>query len=451
MSAALSCWLLARFSTSSAAIIEDELERLILSGRVSTARRYAFEHLQENPTKEAQKYLSKVFTKAFEKALVKNDDNFLTEIVQQGTKQDNRDHWYPHVKHDDENCVPVPIMVDRHSSDNKVSSLQQWEDCCSILPTIINSKPASGSTVPSWQGTSALEQDANTCPVANPCCAIFPGSLSYLKLPMLQEPVLSVRIKLVPDLDQPFREKTLPIEQDAYLRPFDPAGVLWPTGFLLSQCVANPIQCGLHDGIHKAWNFHCQRRNAAKPFAIELGAGLGVPSIALSLLFDLMGTSQDDASGRSIEPLVTTTDVAQSALAATITNAQINGVSIRPLILNHFNITEVKAAKDAMFPQGGGYSLVMGSSLQSFFDNGNDPTSTLWMVLDILLDRNNPHALAIFVHGKSALVAPEDGSFELIQKISGDQFGMQTLWGEPSDFEIFVFRRPSKSREGDEL
>lgn len=436
----LSVWIL---DCCSKVIVEDELERLILSGRVSMARRHAYEYLQDNPTREVQKSLSNVYVAAFEKALEQHGDNFSTEIVKQATMlEDSRDLWHHHVKHDDEKCIPVPT-VNENMADSKVSSLLQWDHCCSILPTIIHSGPASDSILPILQENSATptKQGANDCPIAHPCCSIFPGSLSYLKLPLLQEPIVSVRIHLIPDLDQPFIEKILQIEQEAYLRPFDPGGVLWPTGYLLSQC-------GLGDKIHEAWSYY-RERNIGRPFAIELGAGLGAPSIALSLLLDFMQASEDRTASHVTKPLVTTAEVAQSALAAAVSNSYANGASVGPLVLNHFNISEVKSHISF---HGGGYSLILGSSLQSFFDNGNDPTSILWKVLDILLDRHNPHALAIFAHGKSALVGPEDGSFELIHQISGDQFSMKTLWGESSDFEIFVFRRGRKSmRTDDEL
>ena len=33
------------------------------------------------------------------------------------------------------------------------------------------------------------------------------------------------------------------LEQDGYLRPYDVAGILWPTGYMLSLCLGNLVGC----------------------------------------------------------------------------------------------------------------------------------------------------------------------------------------------------------------
>jgi len=92
----------------------------------------------------------------------------------------------------------------------------------------------------------------------------------------------------------------------------------------------------------------------------------------------------------------------------------------------------------------GGFAVVIGSSLQAFFYNTDDPTAQIWRALDILLDQNNPKAVALFCHTRSEPIRPPcDGSFELVRTISGDEFNMQTRAGETSDFEISLFGRQS--------
>ena len=434
----------------------EELQRLIVKeARVSEARWIALEYLRRNPTLQHQKQLARVFVGAYSQALSSfpRGRDFVTE-VQNALTEDMIGRFHHDIsKSDNPGCqpVPVPILLETEvfqsdSTGRVVSSLTQWDDCCSILPTIIQSTDEIDSN--SLEVVHPVVE--SKCSVENPCCALSVGSLAYLRLPILQEPVVSVKLNIDGN------PRTLSFEQDGYLRPFDPSGVLWPTGYLLTQCIANLQQCGgIEDLFHLAWSDYVHS-NVSGPFALELGAGLGVPSITLSLLLKSRRRLQGDTvpphamnSTKSL-PLVVATDIAPHAVATILTNARLNQATgiIKGRVLNHSNVDDVVvgASRRTTVPDGGGrgYHLVLGSSLQDFFDTPpNDPSSLLiWKGLEVLLDRTNPHALAIFVHGQSALTAPQDGgSFELIRRISGDHFGMQTLWGASSDFEIFVFRR----------
>ena len=78
----------------------------------------------------------------------------------------------------------------------------------------------------------------------------------------------------------------LNLEQDGYLRPFDVAGIMWPTGYMLSLCLGNIIGCPIPE-------LHILIKEYQKSFvleeesnvdemyqnhpllAIELGAGIG--------------------------------------------------------------------------------------------------------------------------------------------------------------------------------
>jgi hypothetical protein len=147
--------------------------------------------------------------------------------------------------------------------------------------------------------------------------------------------------------------------------------------------------------------------------------------------------------GSSRLPLVVSTDVAPQALALTIANAWSNDASIATLRMNHTNVASVAEMKNALFSDSHhGFAIVMGSSLQAIFHDTQNSDSVLWPVLDILLDKKNPEAIAAFVHTRTEpLQAPEDGSFQLLRRISGDSFGMTTRAGESSDFEVSVLRR----------
>ena len=84
--------------------------------------------------------------------------------------------------------------------------------------------------------------------------------------------------------------------------------------------------------------------------------------------------------------------------------------------------------------------MVIGSSLQAFFDGTNDSKAPVWAALDILLDRSNRNAIAIFSHTRSEPIEqPSNASFRLLRRISGDDFNMKTRSGESSDFELSLF------------
>lgn len=458
---------------------EEELQSLIQAARISEARWKALKYLQLRPSLELQKKLATVYVQAFDDALSQPGRDFVEEIQEATThKGDFARFHHEYAKQDTPDCIPVPSIVETTSTsslqlshaedaDNKkvdsTVSLLQWDDCCSILPTPTQQQSQSEMVSALWEPDNR-EKDVefeSKCPVRNPCCALFAGSSAYLRLPILQEPIVSIKLQMFgDDTGMTVVEKTLSLEQDGYLRPFDPAGVLWPTGYLLTLCVSNPRKCGINHLFHRAWT-DFMAEIVPGPFAIELGAGLGAPSIALSefLKPQLTRLRADDTrvtlrelsrypftripsmNATGDKCLVVAADSARHALASIHINAHINEAQVHPVFLNHTDPSDALAVQIRSFPNGGGYSLVMGSSLQSFFENPQNPESVLWKVLDILMNKNAPNALAVFVHGRSALAAPLDGSFELLLRIPGDVFDMKTRWGDSSDFEIYVFRR----------
>jgi hypothetical protein len=69
----------------------------------------------------------------------------------------------------------------------------------------------------------------------------------------------------------------------------------------------------------------------------------------------------------------------------------------------------------------------------------------LWYVLDILLDRHNPHALVLLAHSVDTFQVPPEmkqQGWELIHRISGQTVDMMTRnKDDTSCFEISVIRR----------
>jgi hypothetical protein len=114
--------------------------------------------------------------------------------------------------------------------------------------------------------------------------------------------------------------------------------------------------------------------------------------------------------------------------------------------MDHCDMEQVQQSKQSYFGDSSeeGFSLVLGSSLLSFFVDTDRPNAPLWQALNILLHSkaNKPPALALLVHSKVEPVQPpSDGSFRLVRRISGDDFEMQTRSSASSDFELSVFER----------
>jgi hypothetical protein len=215
------------------------------------------------------------------------------------------------------------------------------------------------------------------------------------------------------------------------------------------------------------------------PFALELGTGIGAPSIALAKTLERMLLSWNDVLSTNPtdhfqpyvphhhRPLVVATDVSPQAQALTIANARWNQALVNVSRMDYFNTTSVQEIRDLYFTNHDnighdsikrGFAMVIASSLQELFQDTHDATtSPLWDVLDILLDPSKEEvpAMAILVHTRSEpLREPtsmggsggieNDQRFRLLRRISGsdEMFGnMKTRWGDESDFEICIFQR----------
>ncbi|CAJ1943303.1 unnamed protein product [Cylindrotheca closterium] len=297
-----------------------------------------------------------------------------------------------------------------------------WEKCCSSL----------------WEYSSpnrSPEQLGECFPDGIPvCCEFFEGSPSHLRLPVLRE--LAIRLRLTFD---DYEMRFIALEQDGFLRPFDVSTVQWPAGYFLALCVAAPVKCGIPE-----LESILTKRPANDPIAIELGSGLGASSIALAMA-TLTLNSEVEHSG---PPLVIATDNSLRALALNTANIAANSLTeaIKVQRMDHFDMDQVQQLKQSHFGESSeeGFSLVLGSSLLSFFVDTDHPDAPLWQTLDILLhsEADKPPALALLVHSKVEPVhPPSDGTFRLVRRISGDIFEMRTRSAASSDFELSIFER----------
>ena len=149
-----------------------------------------------------------------------------------------------------------------------------------------------------WQTCcSSMSVASNDCSGGASCCAFANASRTFLRIPAIRE--LWVRVRLVTG-------REIHVEQDGYLRPFDMPTVLWPAGYLLAQWASDPDNCARWRGGR----------------VLELGAGVGVPSIA---------------AAHNCARFVFATDIAPRSLALTRANAALNGVSATALVTRRFD------------------------------------------------------------------------------------------------------------------
>jgi len=296
--------------------------------------------------------------------------------------------------------------------------MAKWDLCCSQI--------SSSTTKRGEDECYQLDKTLQRKPL---CCGFYKGSLSHLKLPVLQE--LSIQL-LLPRFD-------LLLQQEGFLRKFDAAGVLWPTGYMLALCLSDPMDCGIPE-LFEALDHHTN----SDLVAVELGAGIGAPSLSLSKFL----------MSRDTRMRVVATDKAAHALAMIVLNSKSSRVPVQvEHIQDHSNLTALQEFKDDTLFGSDGFAVVLGSSLQSLFDfKTRDPRHQLWQVLDQLLDyKNNPRAIAILAHVVGAVAPPSAGPWVLIQSISGNHFDMKTRSGDDSDFQISLYGRKDNGAQEGEL
>lgn len=453
------------FDYNSNAVFE-EIQSMVLSGKLSSARRRALEVVWENPKLKAP--ISKAYVDSFHKAFREKGNIYLQEIHQSANSIDEH-RVRLQARRDDPHCVKdMAKEVDLASTN--VNEL--WDESCSILPPSDSPTQWSLGLSTPWEGSRTPFVSS-----VHPCCEFGPDSWAYLRLPTLHEPAVRLNIpqlRIHPDLQETETTMFLDLEQDGYIRLFDVDGILWPSGYLLSLCLGDVMGCPIPE-LHELLKWELETYVSASsskddcitgrhpPLAIELGAGIGAPSIALSKSLQRMGFSAPTTCDRiqrdsdDYGPFVLATDVSPFALALTMSNAAFNNVSdtLSTAPIDHFNETALQEVKNRFFPSSAdiasigrhakGFSLVMGSSLQALFQDSGEQ-GPLWAALEILLDMDNPRALAIFVHTRTERLDPpmkDSIPFRLIRRVSGSlkEFGkMITRTNDPSDFEICIFK-----------
>ena len=328
-------------------------------------------------------------------------------------------------------------------SDSMLPDANRWNDCCSFYERdeAKQSKCIDPST--NWDRSSNFL-----------CCDFWPGTNNYLALPALKEPYITIR------LDEPKSESSskneqdfIRLDQEGQLSLYDVSGVMWPSGYLLGLCLNDPVSCGLPEIINLT-------QQEEFTLALELGAGVGFPSIAFAKSMNRRLTPTDIDTCQNMDvcitrkqspQLVVGSDFSKSSLGLITSNSYQNNIGdlVHVSEIDHMSFDSVTRLHKKFYPNGGGFDLIFGSSLQGMFDETSDPDAMLWRTIDVLLSRSNKNAMVLLVHVRSSterITVAESKmcdahSFDIVKRISGDVFFMRTRDGNTSDFEIVVLKR----------
>jgi hypothetical protein len=433
------------------------IRRFISTGHMSRARRIAYEclalihfdgyeHVNLSrhccpPTREG---VVRAYTSSAT-AFFHGNDDFLGIIEQTLIQEDEEAEIFTSTS-----TVPSRLIVERNSlaidpnegfsslSFGKITSevgsnmsrgaavIDRWNDCCSFF------RPPSSAYA--CYDTKQSEDVAYGC-------EIFEASDNHLILPALREPEVNVILRFRDD-----RSERIDIEQEGSLRMFDVSGVLWPAGYLLGLCLSDPIACGVPEVLDAIIS---NELNGHRSLAVELGAGVGFPSIAFSKV--LRYHKQDDSNHTEVcdqshnSPLIVALDVSNSSVSLITTNARKNGVgrNVIALRVNQSDMTALSRLSQ-QFTSSDGFDVVIGSSLQALFDGTSRQNASLWQTLDVLLSRKNGNAIVVLSHvktGDERIELPPKSDFECVRRVSGDHFKMKTRDDHSSDFELVILRR----------
>lgn len=218
----------------------DEYRRLVESGNLSLARRRALEASQ-NPssTKCKRNDIAKVYVETFKECYDAGGNEYLRQIIK-SIHMNNQPTLI--ATKDSPNCSKT------HSDWNTVDPYELWDESCSILQRenmemIIRPSNEFSLSSLSWQ-----KPFSGFSPQAQ-CCVFTPGSWTYLRLPAIHEPAIRLGIpyhhydgaQRNSSISTKVSTTFLNLEQDGYLRPYDVAGILWPTGYMLSLCLGDLV------------------------------------------------------------------------------------------------------------------------------------------------------------------------------------------------------------------
>lgn len=435
----------------------EEIKQLISTGNLSKARKVAYECLyllRSSDNNVVKRYDDDIIDvrhccssedkviqtyKSLSDAFYKNE-NFLELIkyeyqqydddIVDNSSSSSSDCWNGHDDIHKTNSISFGIMEEMdHNMSPGSAAIERWNKCCSYFRSYNTDKESS----------CIYKTNENRYP----CCDLAEGLDNHLILPALREPTINIRVKKYKE----DKSEVVSIEQEGSLRQFDVSGVLWPAGYLLGLCLSNPVECGMPEIIDAI-------AGSRRPFAVELGCGVGFPSIAFAKFVEQYMKSIDgiyDENNNTVSPIIVSTDTSNISLALTKVNAQANDVG-ELVIANNANHSDLESLStlrqrvtiDKDIPTK--FDIVIGSSLQSLFDETSKQSATLWQSLDILLSTDNQDAVVVLSHvrsGNEQIVLPPESKrlFEVIRRVSGDKLGMYTRDGSSSDFELVLLRR----------
>ena len=414
----------------------DEINQYVRKGQLSLARFTAVEAVSSHP--ECERNIAKSYAEVSDELLQRKHGylSLVESAAQLPSGMIIEDRLWP--------ADSMPCWDG--SNDIIEDASNRWDECCSAFSRRDTSRT---STATPFSAKDVTCKSPSGLPL---CCDFFAGSSLHLRLPALREVALNVRVS-VPSKSEnataatasTLKNFTLSLEQDGFLRPFDVSSILWPAGYLLTICAGSPMQCGASELLQAIDT--AVGKGQSSSLAIELGAGIGGPSISLSLFIQQAYARVKASTSCLVEvesphhSMVVATDNALHSLALITANALSNHASVDAIQADYTNLTALAEIRKEM----GGFAVVLGSSLQAFFDGTDNPGAALWSALDVLLDQNNPDAVAVLSHTRTEQIkSPKDSRYTLCRRISGDVFGMQTRSGDTSDFGISFFQRRQK-------
>lgn len=418
-----------------------EIQHLVLSGRLTDARRIANDCLVNNedqsseygmiPLCPANEDIIQTY-KQSSAAFYKNENylDLIKDSMPQGFNHSNAsgDAIQSSACWDGSTSTPTSLF----GMGAALSDATRWNECCSFYT--------------SRQKKAKCFDPRN--PTSHLCCYFSFGLDNHLSLPALKEPHVTIRLG-EHSTDSATRH-FIDLEQEGQLSLYDVSGVLWPSGYLLGLCLNDPVFCGIPEIIDLT-------QQESFTLALELGAGIGFPSIAFA---KLMSTQLSQYSGKTCHgsdvcmtrervPIVVAADSSRSSLSLIVRNSHHNSVGhlVNVSETDHMSNDSLAKLLQRYYHNEDGFDLIFGSSLQAFFDGTSNSNAILWQALDLLLSRSNSGAIVVMAHvrsGNERIEVPENrecNSFELLRRISGDIFLMSTRDGKTSDFELVVLKR----------
>ena len=288
-----------------------------------------------------------------------------------------------------------------------------WNACCSKVSWRNRPNGSTGSVSsmvidPFFLGATVVDD-----PCASFCCELHELSTAALHLPLLDELALRLRVDIALPNDTTSKQtNTFFIQQDGWLRPYEPSTVLWPTGYLLALCLSQPARCG-------------DIGNTRRRVILEIGPGVGAALVVASRVFT--------------PEMIIAVDASTAALALVHDNLlyQSSEVASSPrVILHHANIMT-----DAVCDRFGPVDMVLVSSVPALLQQHD----LLESLLDCWLDSDGVAVIAYSLEQPPPII---DNNYDHYNRviISARQLSLRTRRSYTSDddddeFSIAVLRK----------